>query len=166
MSRRQSRVTGTTKLTKILRRVEPEVRGPVGEAVREGLDAIKWDAVAAVPKDSGDLAASIDWIQSADGLSGAVGPAAKSMRLVKRSTGSAFNTAGISQLRLSDRNKKRLFQFFKGYWLEFGTKGRSGAGAITPRPFMRPAWDVNRRFVIDRVGGAMQATLRRIVGGG
>lgn len=157
----RSRLTGPKKLVRVLRRVEPAARDPLAAAIREGLEAIKWDAVARAPVDSGDLARSIDYIQSRDGLSGAVGPAAKSMSIVKRSTKSGFATAAIGKLKLNERNKDRLWQFFKGYWVEFGTKG-SAKRNIPPqaaRPFMRPAWDANRAWMTERVRAAIRNAL-------
>lgn len=156
-----SRLTGTKKLVRTLRRIEPEAREPLAAAIREGLEAIKWDAISRVPIDSGELARSIDVVHSRDGLSGAVGPAAKSMSIVKRSTRTGFATAAIGKLKLNDRNRKRLFQFFKGYWVEFGTKGSAARGIppMAPRPFMRPAWDANRAWMTERVRKAIRNTL-------
>lgn len=160
MSRRRSRVQGVNKLRRTLKRIDPEVTADVKTAIREGAEAIQADAINLVPYDEGDLARSIDYRVSSDGLAAVVGPAARAAEIVRRKTGSAFKA---SQVRLSKRNKKLMFEFYKGWWIERGTKG-SPKRNIPPqpaRPFMKPAYDLNESWILGRVKAGINNALDR-----
>ena len=185
MSRRRSRVRGVNKLRRTLKRIDPEVTADVKTAIREGAEAIQADAIKLVPKDTGDLARAIDYRVSSDGLAAVVGPAARAAEIVRRKTGSAFKA---SQVRLSKRNKKLMFEFYKGWWIERGTKGSTkrtipfykgwwiGRGTkgstkrnIPPqpaRPFMKPAFDLNESWILGRVKAGINKALDRASKGG
>lgn len=165
MSRRRSRVQGVNKLRRTLKRIDPEVTADVKTAIREGAEAIQADAINLVPRDTGDLARSIDYRVSSDGLAAVVGPAARAAEIVRRKTGSAFKAA---QVRLSARNKKLMFEFYKGWWIERGTKG-SPKRNIPPqpaRPFMKPAFDLNESWILGRVKAGINKALDRASKGG
>lgn len=157
---RRSRVQGVNKLRRTLKRIDPEITSGVKIAIREGAEAIQADAIKLVPKDTGDLARSIDYRVSSDGLSAVVGPAARAAEIVRRKTGSAFKA---SHVRLSARNKKLMFEYFKGWWVERGTKG-SPKHNIPPqpaRPFMKPAYDLNESWILGRVKTGINKALDR-----
>lgn len=150
-------------------------------AIRESAQDIRDEAVRRVPIDEGTLANSIELKTSADGLTAVIGPAAKSAAIQRAASGSAFANRSTSK-PLGALSKKKLFQFFKGYWLEFGTKGHTvkvkskktladgGGGfygkevsipAMSPRPFMGPAFDATKNANIAKVRAAVNSVLKR-----
>lgn len=162
---RRSGIRGVNRLRRTLRRIEPEMTEQARGAMKDGAEAIKLDAVARVPVDEGDLARSIDYTLGRDGLTAVIGPAAKQVASVggRTSAGAAFATGSRRVRRLSTRNKEALFQFFKGYWIEYGTKG-SPEHNIPPmraRPYMGPAFDLNKDWMIARVRRGINAALER-----
>lgn len=161
---RRSRVTGVNRLRKTLRRVDPEIGAEVREAVRESAEAITLDAVRFAPRDEGDLVRAIDYQLGRDGFTAVIGPGAKAAEIARRRAGSPFALAG-SAVRLSRSNRHLLYQFFKGYWAEFGTKGGNGVPPQPARPFMQPAWDLNRPYAVKRTQGAVRNALERAARG-
>lgn len=164
-----SRVTGRSKLRRTLRRVDPEITSDIRQVVREGAQAIEADALSFVPVDEGDLARSIEYKIGRDGLTAVIGPGASAAEIKRRATGSAFGQIRRSgkragqRVNLSKANKQRYFQFLKGVWVEFGTKGNA-ARNIPPqpaRPFMGPAWLANRPWLIGRAQKALRIALQR-----
>lgn len=161
------RLSGTTKLRRTLRRLDPEVTSGIRRVVREGSQAVEADALSHVPIDEGDLARSIESKIGRDGLTAVVGPGASAAEIKRRATGSAFGSIRRSgrrageRVNLSKSNKELYFQFLKGVWIEYGTKG-SPANNIPPRPaqpFMAPAWVANRTWLIGRARGALRSAL-------
>lgn len=164
----RSRMTGNTKLRRTLRRIDPAITQELRDVVKDGLEAIKWDAISFVPIDEGDLARSIDYKLGRDGLTGVVGPGAKAAELARKkaASGSAFGTVakkGGGKVRLSRSNQELLWEFFKGYWVEFGTKGNAARNIppMAPQPFMAPAYDVNRLWFSRRAQRALVRALER-----
>lgn len=157
---RYERIQGADKLRRKLRAMEKHVQSGIRPAVTEVATAIKYDAILRAPEDSGDLKAEIGFKVSQDGMSAVIGIGAESVALVKAVGGSAFNTS----VKMSSITKHKLWQFFKGYWAEFGTKG-SPERNIPPqpaRPFMQPAYDVNESWGKARVRDAVNAQLKRV----
>lgn len=188
---RRSRVEGTTALRKKLRRIDPAIKQEIADVVIEGLEAIKRDAQAMVPVDTGDLRNSIEvQFSKRDGVSGLVGPGAKAAEIVRRKSDSKTSFGGW-KYRLSKKNKAALWQFFKGYWVEFGTKGGEIKGRGTrrgkrvviaigddvrsvqsvkipaqpARPFMAPAYLKNREWIREKARVAVDQVLVRIARG-
>lgn len=168
--RRKSGLEGVTPLRKKLRRADDEITKELRSVVAEGLQAIKMDAIALAPVDEGDLVRSIDISISRDGMTGVVGPGVKTAEIVRRRTNSAWGSvikrgkARGEKIRLSDMRREELWQFFKGYWIEFGTKG-SARKNIPPqpaRPFMGPAYLANRAWLKSRVNAAVNNVLARL----
>jgi len=161
----KSGISGTTRLRRTLRRIDPEVTRQVRDVVDEGLQAVVADAIQLVPRDSGDLARSIDYKTARDGLTGVAGPGAQAAEIKRRRSGSAFGVTDRKNrpVRLSKRNKNLFWQFLKGYWIEFGTKGapEKNIPAQPARPFMRPAWDMNRTWIMGRARKAVARALER-----
>lgn len=162
---RRSGLQGVSNLRRTLRRIEPEMTEEARGAMQDGAEAITLDAVARVPRDEGDLARSIGYKLGRDGLTAIIGPAAKQVAMVggRTSAGAPFATRSRRQRKLSIKNKEALFQFFKGYWLEYGTKG-SPAHNIPPlpaHPFMGPAFDLNKEWLLDKVRQGINRALER-----
>lgn len=160
-----SGIRGVGKLRRTLRRIDPAATEALRTAIREGSEAVVADALAKVPRDEGDLARSIGYQLGRDGLTSVIGPAAKQVAMVGGRTRATapFATGGRRVQRLSTKNKEALLQFFKGYWLEFGTKGSPARNIppLRPRPFMRPAWDLNRAWMIERVQQGIAKALEK-----
>lgn len=148
--------------------MDPEITAELRGVVQSGLYAIERDALGSVPVDTGDLAQSITVRISRDGLTGVVGPGIRTAEPVRSRTGSAFSLtikrgrqAG-EKIRLSDLKKDDLMQFYKGYWIEFGTKGGSRNQPPQPaRPFMGPAYDANRIWLKRAVSAAIDRALKK-----
>lgn len=170
----RSGISGTKSLRRKLRGVEPRILREATDVIRDGLNRIQRDAMALVPVDQGDLQASIDVKLSRDRLAGIVGPGVKAADIVRRRTGSAFGSVVRrgkkrgQKIRLIGRNRQALWQFYKGYWVEFGTKGapRRNIPPQPARPFMRPAYDRNRAWIRMRWKRAVTNVLERVSRGG
>lgn len=150
------------KLRRKLRKMEEVVESGIRPAIEKAAYAIQLDAVARVPVDEGDLQRSITHKIGRDGLTAVIGPGAKSAAVARAAKGSAFATR--SRIQLGSISKHDLFQFFKGYWIEFGTKGapERNIPAQPARPFMQPAYDVNKRWATNEVKREVNAQLKRI----
>ena len=156
MSRRRSGLSGVTRLRRVLRRVEPESLRELKDAVREGGEAVKQDQIAGAPIKEGDMVREIDAKLGRDGLTVVVGPGARHVSITK-------NPFGRTRKKMSAPSKRALFQFFKAYWYEFGTKGYSERN-IPPqpaRPFLGPAFDVNRAWILQRSREGIRLALQR-----
>ena len=154
-------------LRRKLRNMHKVTENSIKPVIEEVAEAIRLDAIDRVPKDTGELARSIEKKVSSDGLTAVIGPGAKIAAIIKRQSGSAFATRKAGGIKLSKASKHLLFQFFKGYWIEFGTKGNAERN-IPPqpaRPFMGPSFDINRQWGVNRVKDAVNNTLRRVADG-
>lgn len=160
-----SGIRGLNKLWRTLRRIEPELQDPIRTAILNTAEAIKQDAIAGAPVDEGDLVRSIDYKIGRDGFTAVIGPGAKAAEIARSRGGSAFSTQDRRGeiIRMSAANKNLLFQFFKGYWLEFGTKGspENNIPPLMPRPFMNPAYLLNEQYGKDQVRAAVKTALDR-----
>lgn len=136
---------GANKLRKTLRRADPETTKSLRATFAEGAEAIAQDARGIAYskgiQDQGDMIHSIEVKMGRDGLTAVIGPGAKRVRISK----SPFNTT----LYVKDKDKYEAWQFFKGYWAEFGTKGTPDRNIPpqAPRPFMQPAYDLNKQKI-------------------
>ena len=66
-------------------------------------------------------------------------------------------------IKMSAANKALLFQFYKGYWHEFGTKGspENNIPPLPARPFMNPAYQMNEEYGKQQVRAAVKLALER-----
>lgn len=153
---------GLDPLRRKLRNMEKVMESGIKPAILAAAQAIMIDAQFRVPVDEGDLQRSITYKISPDGMAAVVGPAAKSAAVAREVRGSAFATR--STVTLGAVSKKDLFQFFKGYWIEFGTKGAPDRNipAQPARPFMTPAFDVNKEWALAKIKTEVNAQLKRI----
>lgn len=143
-----SRMSGDRRLRRTLRRVEPSTGKRVSAAIDRTAQSIESDMVRLVPKNEGDLARSIATKRGRDGLTSVIGPGAKSVSISK----SPFRQAALG---INAKTKHwRYFQFFKGYWLEFGTS------KMPPKPFSQPAFDLNKAFGLKQIRAAIRVSLR------
>lgn len=176
------------QLLRKLGRIAGAVENNVAPAIRDAAEAMMLDAVARVPKDTGELARSIEFKTGNKGLTAIIGPSAKSAAVVKTQRGgSAFATRKLGAKPLSELTKYKLWLFFIGYWTEFGTKGykakaggkkgRTGKKIMTDgetfygkeveiparpaHPFMQPAFDVNKDWAVVRVEKAVNEMLEK-----
>lgn len=172
---RQARgYAGITKLRKTLRRIEPEATDGIKVAIKNGAEAIE-SAILFYGHDhhiTGDMLQSVDTKLGRDGMTAVIGPGAGSISVSK----SPFNTT----LYVSQTSKHDAWQFFKAYWIEFGTKGAAARmitsgpykGRMSPeipplpaKPFVQPAWDSNKTSVIASVKQAVKNALMRASNG-
>lgn len=160
-----STIRGINRLRQTLRRIEPEMQEPIRQAVLNTAEAIKQDAIAGAPIDEGDLVRSIDYKIGRDGFTAVIGPGAKAAEIARSRGGSAFATQDRRGeiIKMSAANKKLLFQFFKGYWHEFGTKGspEHGIKPLRATPFMNPAYFLNEEYGKQQIRAAVKAALER-----
>lgn len=158
-------LNGVTSLRRKLRRMPEAVEQYLRPEVDATAAAMAATARTLVSKDTGELAASIEYKLSPDGMTALIGPAAKSAAVIKASTAKSIDKQ-TPKKPISAGSREKLFQFFKGVWLEFGTKGNPDKG-IPPqpaRPYMRPAFDVNKIPGLNRITRGLNAVLRKVGG--
>lgn len=161
----RSRISGDFKLRSTLRRIHQTMDNEVKVAMQQGADRILETMRDLIPKDTGQGAAALTAFVSKSGLDAQIGL----------------------------RGKKANRRFFYLRFLEFGTKGYEGAKrsgnrnkratnktdgshffgkypdipAQPAHPWLRPAYDVNREFVLADIRAAVTRTLRKAsIGGG
>lgn len=156
-------LNGVSSLRRKLRRMETFVPSRIPMAIETSAISITVTAKTLVPVDQGDLKEAIEYKMSGDRMAAAIGPAARASVVAKAVKGTLFATRTIAK-KLSTISKKRLFQFFKGYWIEFGTKGNAKKN-IPPqpaRPFMSPAFYINKSSTVSNVAAAVNEQLKRV----
>lgn len=160
-----SRMHGTNKLRRTLRRIDPALTGELKMSIRETAEAVVADAIRFTPIDEGDLVRSIDYKLGRDGLTAVIGPGAKAAELVRRKSRSKSAFGRLDKkgqrIKLSKTNRYLYRQFLKGVWVEFGTKGNPKKN-IPPREgkaFMGRAWALNRGWGVRRVRRALTKAL-------
>lgn len=170
---RRSRVEGVTALRRKLRRVDPSITTELRNAVRDGANMIARTAATLAPMDTGELRLSIETNVSRDGMTAIVGPGARAAEILRVRTGSQFGRVVAKgknrgrKVNLSRMNKRLLMSFYKGYWAEFGTKGNPKRN-IPPqpaRPFMGPAYDINKGAIRSRTQRDINRILARASSG-
>lgn len=175
-------VKNQQRLLRKLQRIAKATENEVAPAIDRSATAIQMDAILRVRKDTSELASFIEKKIGNGGLTAIVGPGAKSVAVIKTQRGgSPFATRKAGAKSLGAITKVKLFQFFKGYWLEFGTKGyvvetknakvlsdgknfygtKVNIPARPKRPFMQPAYDVNERWAINEVTKAVNEMIRK-----
>lgn len=153
---------GLSKLRKTLKRMEPTIQREFHKALESAGQELKQDAVMFASmkniKDSGDLIASIDYKVGSGGSTVVVGPGAAALTWQKK----PWDNQSAAAMKLSRKQKHMKWQFFKGYWAEFGTKGDPSRGIPEQpaRPFMGPAWDNNKAGLQKRFGALLKESLR------
>lgn len=161
LDRAASRLRNAGRLRQKFKRIMVEVENSVGESMIGVAQSIAADAARMAPRDHGDLADSIEYKLSSDKLSAVIGPAAKAAIVERTVKGSAFATRKLGKPTAA--SKQKLLQFFKGYWLEFGTKGDPARNIppLHPRPFMQPAYDLNKKWATEKLRNAVNDLLKK-----
>lgn len=170
-------------LMRKMKRLTAAIENRVAPTMDDVAKAMQLDAIQRVPKDSGDLARFIEVKRVDGGLTQIIGPGAKSAAVVKvQRGGSPFATRKAGAKKLGNLTKYKLWQFFKGYWTEFGTKGyvtkvknkkalsdgetfygtKVDIPARPAQPFMRPAFDVNKSWGITQVTKSVNEMLQKV----
>ena len=147
---------GLSKLRKTLRRIEPETTDGIRAVIEKGAKAIETDILinGQSHRLTGDMLASVDIKYGRDKMTAVIGPGAASVTVNK----SPFDTT----LYVSQKSKFNAWQFFKAYWIEFGTKGAPDLN-IPPQPaqpFVQPAWDSNKPWLVAEVRSAVNKALQ------
>jgi len=152
---------GISKLRKTLQRLEPEAVAGVKEAFQQGAETIHYDVLqnGMAHKLTGDMLSSVAVKYGRDGLTAVIGPGADVVTVNK----SPFNTT----LYVSQKRKWHAWQFFKAYWIEFGTKGAPDRN-IPPQPaqpFVGPAFDANKGAISKNVQSKIHAVIAKLASG-
>lgn len=155
---------GVDPLRRKLRNMEKVLESGIKPAIKQAAASIEASAKAYAPKDTGELMRAIKSKVSGDGMSAVIGPYANAAIVNSVVKGTAFNNKGGGVL--TELDKKKKFQFFKGYWIEFGTKGAPDRNipAQPARPFMQPAFDANKAEAVANVKNLVNAQLKNIEG--
>jgi len=160
MAARRSRMSGDFQLRKTLRNIHTQLDNELKPAMQQGADQILATMQQLIPKDTGDGAAALTAFVSKSGLDAQIG------------------------LRGKKLNKRYFYLRFVEYGTKAYTEGKKRAGGRNKRitnkadgvnffgkypdiparpahPWLRPAYDVNKEFVLANVRRAVSNTLRR-----
>ena len=156
---------GINKLRRTLRRFDDESVEKLQAQMVRGAQSIKDDAVRNFKAQyegpsTGETLRSITYKISRDKLTAVIGPGAAKVKITKN----PFDTTQYK----TKPSKREAWNFFKGYWFELGTKGAPDRN-IPPqraRPFMNPAYDVNKEELTRRVRKAVAIALKEAASGG
>ena len=152
---------GLSKLRKTLRRLEPEAAEGIKDTFEKGAQLIQYSVIqnGSEHRISRDMFPSVSYKMGRDGLTAVIGPGADRIRIGK----SPFDTT----LYKSAEGKHQAFQFFKAYWIEYGTKGDPERGIPPQRaqPFVNPAYDEHKGWIVENVQGEIRAALRYVTSG-
>ena len=129
-----SRVRGGSQLRKQLRRMPNEITDEIKKAIAWGAEEIRAEIELRAPRDEGDLAENVRAKISSDKLGAAIGYS-KSRPGFKNAWKKAFTA---------------LFQ-------EFGTRHHAA------QPFIAPSFRSKLRPILDRIDGAIDAALKRVI---
>lgn len=159
-----SGIKGLTKLRRTLRRIPDETEGGVRQAIATVSEAIKQDAISLAPRNEGDLVRAIDMTFSSDRLASVIGPGVKGIRAEKRQ--GRARARGVD-VNISAASRDALFQFSKGLWHEFGTKGspERNIPPLPARPFMGPAYNLNEEYGKQLMRAAVKKALQKASAG-
>ena len=138
-ARQRRGFAGVTKLRRTLRRLEPETVAEIKKVIVRGAQAIEADMMISIPKDTGDTASNISYKIARDGLTAQIGFV----------------------------GKKAVEKGFVARFIEYGTKG-SAKQNIPPqpaRPFMGPAFDANKGWIVRDAQREIGIVLQRLAAG-
>lgn len=159
MAARRSRMSGDFKLRRTLRNIHATMDNELAPVMRDSAERILTSMRQLIPKDTGAAAAALTVFVSDSGLDAQIGI----------------------------RGKKNKRKFFYLRFIEYGTKGYAGAKRSENRnrrptnksdgthffgnfpdiparpahPWLRPAKDVNREYVVANVKAAIARTLSK-----
>jgi HK97 gp10 family phage protein len=133
----RSRTELDPRFRRLMQRLPGEITDTISQAIADSTEAVWADAVTRVPVDTGDLQNSIG--KRVTATSGEVGFDPKKFR----------------------REWKRAG--WRAVFVEKGTKGspRRNIPPQPARPFLRAAFEANRRWIMERHAKAVRDTLAR-----
>lgn len=168
---RRTGYSGISKIRRTLRRADPEITEQLRNVMERGATAIETDILINGREHhiTGDMLDAVAKKAGRDGLTYLIGPGAKSIKISKNPFDTTQYVSGVS--------KWRALQFFKAYWIEYGTKGRSpyrnrkgtlvkGTKRQPARPFVNPAYDMNRDWIAREAKAEVVNVIRRLTSGG
>ena len=161
------KVKGITKLRRTINRFEKEEKDELQKIIKQGAKAIKRDAIfIATAKDiklTGAMIGSIDYKLSNDKMTAVIGPGAASARVRKNPFDTVSLTKGLKSANVIIKHKDAQWNLMKAWWAEFGT----GAPIPQdPQPFMNPAYEMNKRSILNKTKRSLRVALRRVSRGG
>lgn len=133
----RSRTELDPRFRRLMNRLPDTMTDPISKAIADSTEAVYLDAYQRVPVDTGDLRDSIG--KKITPTSGTVGFHYKTFRVQWRKAG------------------------WRAKFVELGTKGsaKRNIPPMPPRPFMRSAFEANRRWIMERHRAAVAQTLAR-----
>lgn len=159
MAARRSRMSGDFKLRKTLRNIHIQLDNELRPAMQEAANKLLATMKEMVPKDSGEGAAALTAFVSKSGLDAEVGLRGKKankryyyLRFIE------YGTKGYAQGERSGGRKKRATNKSDGAHF-FGKYPKIVARPA--HPWLRPAYDVNKEFILASINHAVSNTLRR-----
>ncbi|MGG5288844.1 HK97-gp10 family putative phage morphogenesis protein [Pseudomonas shirazensis] len=163
MAPRRSRMSGDFKLRKTLRNIHSQLDNELKPAMQEAADRLLATMKEMVPKDSGEGAAALTAFVSKSGLDAEVGLRGKKankryyyLRFIE------YGTKGYDQGERSGGRKKRATNKSDGAHF-FGKYPKIVARPA--HPWLRPAYDVNKEFILASINHAVSNTLKRAAEG-
>lgn len=156
---RRSRLSGDFKLRRTLRNIHQTMDNEVKVAMQDGADRILESMREFVPKDTGEGVAALSAFVSKSGLDAQIGLRGKKanrkyyyLRFIE------YGTKGYTEGKRSGGRNKRVTN---------KSDGKSFFGkypdipARPAHPWLRPALDVNREFVLANLRAAVNRTLKK-----
>lgn len=181
---RRSRLSGDFKLRRTLRNIHQTMDNEVKVAMQDGADRILESMREFVPKDTGAAASALRAFVSKSGLDAQIGLRGKRdnqrffyMRFVEYGTkgysGKLYQRAdsnAVGGVHTNNRDKSQL-RGRRNALRQRETKNKSDGAhffgkypdipARPAHPWLRPALDVNREFVLANIRAAVNRTLRK-----
>ena len=161
MAARRSRMSGDFKLRKTLRNIHTQLDNELKPAMQEAADKLLATMKELVPKDSGAGAAALTAFVSKSGLDAQIGLRGKKankrfyyLRFVE------YGTKGYAEGKRSGGRNKRAANKTDGAHF-FGKYPKIPARPA--HPWLRPAYDVNKEFILASINHAVSNTLKRAV---
>jgi hypothetical protein len=163
MSNSSRSYQGVDKVRRLLRKIEPEMTQGIRNTIEKGAKAIEADMLMGVPVDQGDLARSISYKLGRDGFTAYIGPGADRAKIIKtgfKDVSVKYTKAGnLSSASIKD--KHALMQLFKAHWIEHGTKPHGNHPGRTASPFLNPAFDANKSWILRELEDEIDGTIAK-----
>lgn len=161
MAPRRSRMSGDFKLRKTLRNIHTRLDNELKPAMQEAADKLLATMKELVPKDTGEGAAALTAFVSKSGLDAQIGLRGKKankrfyyLRFLE------YGTKGYTEGQRSGGRSKRVSNKTNGSAF-FGK--HPDIPARPAHPWLRPAYDVNKEFILASINHAVSNTLKRAV---
>jgi len=138
-SRQRRGWAGVNKLRRTLRRLEPDATKGIRNVIERAAEAMHYDMLVGIPKDTGETAQHLSYKISRDGLTAQIGFV----------------------------GKKDVEGGYVARFIEYGTKGypKRNIPPQPARPFMIPAFDRNKVWVTRDISKEIAETLADLASG-